>query len=140
MYNIGRHWRLHILGWGEVRTTVGQSRGPSGAFIWYARYLADLQAMPRGGVCSLESKGHPRPARLLSARFGKAGARAAMPRSLSSRSTKGETAASPPYGSFLHFWDLGSDMRGLNASSTRATLRPGIQQHMAVNPLLVCPL
>ena len=54
---------------------MGQPRGPSGAFIRYARYLADLQAMPQGGVCSLETKRHPRPARLLSARFGKAGAR-----------------------------------------------------------------
>ena len=32
---------------------MGQPRGPSGAFIRYARYLADLQAMPQGGVCSL---------------------------------------------------------------------------------------
>ena len=85
---------------------MGQPRGPSGAFIRYARYLADLQAMPQGGVCSLETKRHPRPARLLSARFGKAGARAAMARSLSPRSTKGETAASPPYGSFSAFSGL----------------------------------
>ena len=85
---------------------MGQPRGPSGAFIRYARYLADLQAMPQGGVCSLETKRHPRPARLLSARFGKAGARAAMARSLSPRSTKGETSASPPYGSFSAFSGL----------------------------------
>ena len=82
---------------------MGQPRGPSGAFIRYAGYLADLQAMPQGGVCSLETRRHPRPARLLSARFGKAWARAAMARSLSPRSTKGETAASPPYGSFSAF-------------------------------------
>ena len=36
-------------GLGRGPAAVGQPRGPSGAFIWYARYLADLQAMPQGG-------------------------------------------------------------------------------------------
>ena len=97
--------------------------GPVQGAIWSLHTVCQVNGRPAGhatrGGLQPRDKGHPRPARLLSARrFGKAGARAlaAMARSLSPRSTKGETAASPPYGSFLHFWDLGSDMRGLKAT------------------------
>ena len=63
-----------------------------------------MQAMP---------KGHPLPFRLLSACFGKRGASSTVARSLSPRSAKGGTAASPLYGSFSAFLGLGSDSRGL---------------------------
>ena len=59
-------------------------------------------------------KGHPLPFRLLSACFGKPGASATVARSLSPRSAKGGTAASPLYGIFSAFLGLGSDTRGLN--------------------------
>ena len=58
-------------------------------------------------------KGHPLPFRLLSACFGKPGASATVARSLSPRSAKGGTAASPLYGIFSAFLGLGSDTRGL---------------------------
>ena len=94
---------------------MGQPRGPSGAFIRYARYLADLQAMPQGGVCSLETKRHPRPARLLSARFGKALGHVLLWRGVSA--LEAQRARQQPAlrtAVFLHFRDLGLDMRGLS--------------------------
>ena len=60
-------------------------------------------------------KGHPLPFRLLSACFGKPGASATVARSLSPRSAKGGTAASPLYGIFSAFLGLGSDTRGLTS-------------------------
>ena len=70
-------------------------------------------------------KGHPLPFRLLSACFGKPGASATVARSLSPRSAKGGTAASPLYGIFSAFLGLGSDTRGLKdtrVNSDRALL------------------
>ena len=76
-------------------------------YIWYAGAPADLQAMHKRETCSLATEGHLRPVRLLSARFGKSGASATVGRSLSPRSTKGETAASSPlYGSFSAYLGL----------------------------------
>ena len=62
-------------------------------------------------------KGHPLPFRLLSACFGKPGASATVARSLSPRSAKRGTAASPLYGIFSAFLGLGSDTRGLRINS-----------------------
>ena len=79
-----------------------------------------MQAMP---------KGHPLPFRLLSACFGKRGASSTVARSLSPRSAKGGTAASPLYGSFSAFLGLGSDTRGLRnylASGAWTALTPRV--------------